>query len=167
MALVIGWLVSNRVSRFLLRRYVLLADLRTWGELYMVRDDDEALTPVVQNIELFFCLYAQDWRNPPMCNSSHSRLLGFFSALPGIWRALQCIRRYWDTKNVFPHLVNCGKYICTILYYMSLSLYRIEKTNSSRALFIFFATINAVYCSVWDIVMDWSTLLLVQLLTYD
>ncbi|KAL1302973.1 hypothetical protein AAFC00_003290 [Neodothiora populina] len=113
-------------------------------------------TYALGNLELFFCLYAQHWNNPPQCNSSHSRLLGFFSTLPGIWRLLQCLRRYWDTRNVFPHLVNGGKYSFTILYYMSLSLYRIDKTNSLRAMFIFFATINAIYCSVWDIVMDWS-----------
>ncbi|KAJ9629282.1 Xenotropic and polytropic retrovirus receptor 1 [Taxawa tesnikishii (nom. ined.)] len=91
-----------------------------------------SLTYAMGNIELFFCLYAQGWSNPPMCNSSHSRLLGFFSALPGVWRALQCLRRYYDTRNVFPHLVNCGKYIATICMYMSLS--------------------------IWDVVMDWSLL---------
>jgi xenotropic and polytropic retrovirus receptor 1 len=82
--------------------------------------------------------------------------LGFFSTLPGIWRALQCIRRYHDTRNVFPHLVNCGKYTCTILYYMTLSLYRLNKTTEMKALFIVFATINAIYCSIWDLIMDWS-----------
>lgn len=39
---------------------------------------------------------------------------------------------------------------------MSLSLYRLDKTWSLRSFFIFCATINAVYCSVWDLVMDWS-----------
>lgn len=39
---------------------------------------------------------------------------------------------------------------------MSLSLYRINKTRELRAFFIFCATINAVYCTVWDLVMDWS-----------
>lgn len=80
-----------------------------------------------------------------MCNSSHSRLLGFFSTLPAIWRALQCIRRYYDTKNVFPHLVNCGKYIMTILSYVTLSLYRIHNAHSNLALFIAFSTINGLY----------------------
>ncbi|KAI9753641.1 MAG: hypothetical protein M4579_005050 [Chaenotheca gracillima] len=108
------------------------------------------------NIELFFCLYAQHWSNPPLCNSTNSRLLGFFTTLPGIWRALQCLRRYYDTRNIFPHLVNGGKYTFTILYYMSLSLYRIDKDPQMKALFIFCATVNAVYCSVWDIAMDWS-----------
>lgn len=115
-----------------------------------------SLTYSMGNIELFFCLYAHHWTDPSKCNSSNSRLLGFFSALPGIWRALQCVRRYYDTRNAFPHLANCGKYTATILYYTTLSIYRIEKTTQHKALFISFATINAIYCSIWDVVMDWS-----------
>jgi xenotropic and polytropic retrovirus receptor 1 len=80
-----------------------------------------------------------------MCNSSNSRLLGFFSTLPPIWRALQCVRRYHDTKNVFPHLVNCGKYIMTILSYVTLSLYRIDSTHLNLALFITFSVVNGIY----------------------
>lgn len=108
------------------------------------------------NIELFFCLYAQNWTNLPNCNSSHSRLLGFFSTLPGIWRALQCLRRYYDTRNTFPHLVNCGKYIFTILYYMTLSLWRIHKVAELKAVFVTFALLNSIYTSIWDLGMDWS-----------
>ncbi|KAI9878541.1 MAG: hypothetical protein M1830_000595 [Pleopsidium flavum] len=108
------------------------------------------------NLELFFCLYARGWNDPNQCNSSHSRLLGFLSALPGIWRALQCLRRYYDTRNAFPHLVNCGKYMFTIMYFMSLSLYRIDEVIYLRALFIASATINSIYCSIWDLAMDWS-----------
>jgi len=113
-------------------------------------------TYAMGNIELFFCLYAHGWSNPPQCNSSHSRLLGFFSALPAVWRALQCLRRYYDSRNWFPHLANCAKYLCNVLYYMTLSLYRMDKTWDLRALFIFFATINATYCAFWDVAMDWS-----------
>lgn len=76
--------------------------------------------------------------------------------MPGIWRALQCIRRYWDTGNKFPHLLNCGKYFATIIYYMTLSIYRINKTGPNKAAFITFATINAIYTSFWDIYYDWS-----------
>ncbi|KAI2643164.1 EXS-domain-containing protein [Xylaria nigripes] len=117
-----------------------------------------SLTYAVSNVELFFCLYAQYWKNPPLCNSSHSRILGFFSTLPAIWRALQCIRRYYDTKNVFPHLVNCGKYLMTILSYITLSLYRINNTHSNLALFITFSSVNGIYTSVWDLLMDFSLL---------
>lgn len=115
-----------------------------------------SLTYAMGNIELFFCLYARNWNEPAMCNSSNSRLLGFLTTLPGIWRALQCIRRYYDTRNIFPHLVNCGKYCFTILAGMSLSLFRIERSREMMALFIVFATINGIYCSIWDVIMDWS-----------
>ncbi|KAK3986315.1 EXS family-domain-containing protein [Cladorrhinum sp. PSN332] len=117
-----------------------------------------SLTYATCNIELFFCLYANKWNNPQRCNSSHSRLLGFLNALPPIWRALQCIRRYYDTKNVFPHLANCGKYGMTIFTAMFLSMYRISNTQTNMSLFIAFATINAVYCSIWDLFMDFSLL---------
>ncbi|KAK4043450.1 hypothetical protein C8A01DRAFT_32376 [Parachaetomium inaequale] len=117
-----------------------------------------SLTYATCNIELFFCLYAHSWNDPVQCNSSHSRLLGFFAALPPIWRALQCIRRYRDTRNVFPHLVNCGKYTMTILTAVWLSLYRIGDTRTNLSFFIAFATINAVYCSIWDLFMDFSLL---------
>jgi hypothetical protein len=82
--------------------------------------------------------------------------MGFLSALPGVWRALQCIRRYWDTGNKFPHLLNCGKYFATIIFYATLSIYRIDKSPSHRAVFITFAIVNAIYTSFWDIYYDWS-----------
>lgn len=108
------------------------------------------------NIELFFCLYASHWGYPPKCNSSHSRLLGFFQCLPSVWRAFQCIRRYLDTRNAFPHLLNLGKYLFGVLYYATLSMYRIELYTRFQAAFITFALLNAVYTSVWDLIMDWS-----------
>lgn len=110
------------------------------------------------NIELFFCIYAHAWNNPSQCNSNHSRLLGFFSTLPPIWRLLQCLRRYRDTRNVFPHLVNGGKYTMTILSYVTLSLYRIEESHRNLALFIAFSTVNSFYTSFWDLFMDFSLL---------
>ncbi|EHK41740.1 hypothetical protein TRIATDRAFT_228807 [Trichoderma atroviride IMI 206040] len=117
-----------------------------------------SLTYSMANVELFFCLYAHHWENPGQCNSTSSRLLGFFTTLPAIWRFLQCIRRYRDTRNVFPHLVNCGKYAATILSYVCLSLYRVHQTHSNLALFVTFSTINGVYTSIWDLFMDFSLL---------
>lgn len=66
------------------------------------------------------------------------------------------MRRYRDTNNAFPHLANLAKYTCGILYYMTLSLYRIHKFPSYQGLFITFAFMNAAYSSVWDVAMDWS-----------
>ncbi|KJZ74474.1 hypothetical protein HIM_06070 [Hirsutella minnesotensis 3608] len=117
-----------------------------------------SLTYCMANIELFFCLYANHWTNEAQCNSSNSRLLGFFLTLPPIWRFLQCLRRYWDTRNVFPHLVNGGKYAMTIVSYVLLSLYRIDGTHTKLALYITFALFNSIYVSIWDLFMDFSIL---------
>ncbi|KAF3180436.1 hypothetical protein TWF225_007296 [Orbilia oligospora] len=118
-----------------------------------------SLTYTMGNIPLFFCLWTVNWDTPGQCNSSHSRLLGFFTALPSIWRLLQCFRRYHDTRNAFPHLANAAKYGCGILYYMTLSMWRIDKGNESiKAAFIIFAGVNAFYTSTWDLLMDWSLL---------
>ncbi|RFU31537.1 hypothetical protein B7463_g4832, partial [Scytalidium lignicola] len=117
-----------------------------------------SLTYLTGNLSLFFCLYANQWDDPTRCNSSHSRVMGFFSALPSVWRALQSLRRYHDTRNAFPHLANFGKYTASIMYYVTLSLYRIDKTYHMQIVFCIFACVNAVYSSIWDLVMDWSLL---------
>ena len=78
------------------------------------------------------------------------------TTLPGIWRGFQCVRRYWDTGNKFPHLLNCGKYLATVVSYITLSAYRIDKNTATHAAFITFAIVNSVYTSFWDIYYDWS-----------
>ncbi|KPI35673.1 uncharacterized protein AB675_1264 [Cyphellophora attinorum] len=110
----------------------------------------------MSQIALFFCLYSSGWNDPPHCNSNHSRLLGFFTTFPAILRAFQCIRRFWDSGSWFPHMANFVKYCGNIMYYMSLSLYRIDMDHKTRAVFITFAAVNSVYCTIWDIFMDWS-----------
>ena len=115
-----------------------------------------SLTYSFGNVELFFCLYIRHWTDLPICGSSRSRLFGFLQAYPGTIRALQCLRRYYDTKKAFPQLFNFCKYLCTILSYTTLSVWRISRSPTSFATFIAFATVNSVYCSVWDIFMDWS-----------
>lgn len=110
----------------------------------------------MSQVSLFFCLYTSDWRDPPHCNSNHSRLLGFFTAFPAVLRAFQCLRRFSDSGNWFPHMANFAKYCGNIAYYTTLSLYRIDRSNPYRAAFITFAALNALYSSLWDIFMDWS-----------
>lgn len=115
----------------------------------------------ISNASFFFCLYATYWKgaytNMSHCSSTRSRLLGFLNTLPGIWRFLQCWRRFGDTGDWWPHLANALKYSCLILYYMFLSLARINHESTTyHVCFILFAAINAIYSSIWDICMDFS-----------
>lgn len=99
---------------------------------------------------------------PNHCNSSHSEALGWLQTLPSTIRLIQCLRRYYDTRRRFPNLANAAKYIFTILQYASLSQYRIqrgsERMESFRAAFIVCATLNTLYASTWDLLIDWSLL---------
>ncbi|KAH0606240.1 uncharacterized protein H6S33_003901 [Morchella sextelata] len=116
-------------------------------------------TYALGNIYLYFCLYAQAWDKPEQCNSSHSYTMGFFMCIPAIWRLLQCFRRYHDSRQAFPHLANGAKYGLTILQYLTLTLWRNDKSsNVLRGLFITMATISSIVSIFWDVVMDWSLL---------
>jgi hypothetical protein len=120
------------------------------------------------NISFFFCLYAHHWDgifgngpNPErnnVCGSSKSRLMGFFSSLPTIFRFLQCLRRYMDTGDYFPHLANMLKFAVSTLYYVALSVYRIDRSYLNRIIFIIIGIINSLYTTSWDLFMDWSLL---------
>ncbi|WPK23674.1 hypothetical protein PUMCH_000916 [Australozyma saopauloensis] len=127
-----------------------------------------SLTYSLSNLPYFICLYGIKWRHylgldvipdsTKYCGSGYSRSMGFFSALPSIWRFLQCLRRYMDTGDLFPHLANMTKYLAGCLYYCFLSLWRIHNTDYYRALFITFASVNSTFTTAWDIIMDWSLL---------
>jgi xenotropic and polytropic retrovirus receptor 1 len=98
-----------------------------------------------QNIELFFCVYVNGWAEPEFCGSSKSRLMAFLSALPPMWRAIQCIRRYYDTRCFFPHLANCAKYLVFLFMIVGLSEHRIIGGELTLSVFIFLATFNTIY----------------------
>lgn len=124
-----------------------------------------SLTYSLGNLAFFFCLYGNEWKHflgggtpssASRCGSSHSRAMGFLSALPSIWRFMQCVRRYMDSGDAFPHLANMLKYAISAIYYCLLSVWRINRDPSGKAAFIVFACLNSVFSSVWDIVMDWS-----------
>lgn len=154
------------------RKWLALASWRVlFSGLYPVEFRDFFLGDIfcslaysISNASFFFCLYATHWygvfpgqANGSTCGSSHSRILGFLNALPAVWRFLQCIRRYLDSGDWFPHLANMGKYGFAILYYAFLSAYRIDLGNNTyRSLFLVFASINTLYSAFWDLFMDWS-----------
>ena len=138
---------------------------------FFIGDQFNSLFYSVGNIALFFCLYRWNWatNKASQCTSAHSRLYGFFTALPGIWRFFQCLRRYLDSRHPFPHLFNAGKYSATIFMYVMLSCWRVNGEVKYRALFAIFATVNSIYggtytpsqwsdIAIYDIFLDWSLL---------
>jgi xenotropic and polytropic retrovirus receptor 1 len=110
----------------------------------------------ISQLEIFFFLYAHHWEDPPRCNFNHSRVLAICTTIPATWRTLQCLRSFYDSRDWFPHIANVTKYVGTIAYYVSLGLYRLHSSHHTRAVFITFSVLNGVYCSIWDVAVDFG-----------
>ncbi len=57
------------------------------------------------------------------CGTVSYGLRPFVAVLPAWFRFAQCLRRYYDTRQAFPHLVNAGKYSTTffVIFFGSLA----------------------------------------------
>ena len=76
--------------------------------------------------------------------------MGLLGALPFVWRAIQCLRRYYDTRDVFPHLANWLKYMIAVGALVALSEYRIHAGGVALGFFISLSTLSTVY-SCWSL----------------
>ncbi|CAG9857528.1 unnamed protein product [Phyllotreta striolata] len=87
------------------------------------------------------------------------------NCIPAWLRFAQCLRRYYDSKDAFPHLVNAGKYSTTflvVLFGTLRSVYKDDYPTSSHnpymILWIAAQILSSVYSYTWDIKMDWGLL---------
>lgn len=104
------------------------------------------------------------------------------NCIPAWIRFAQCLRRYHDTKEAFPHLVNAGKYSTTffsVIFSTLRSYYKGSFYTSTFIISIFYCThflddytepmdnpflflwiiasvISSCYAYTWDIKMDWG-----------
>lgn len=114
-----------------------------------------SLTYSIADIAMFACIYATNEQG--LCGSSHSKAMGVLSSIPSYWRLLQCIRRFLDSGDWFPHLINAIKYSFGVGYQATLCAYRLSPYNEQRrTYFIIASTMNSVLTSIWDLVIDWS-----------
>ncbi|CAL9734333.1 protein Syg1p [Monosporozyma servazzii] len=145
------------------RRWLLIRTIRLmcaplfpveFGDFF-VGDIICSLTYSMSDLAMFSCLVATDEKG--LCGSSHSKAMGVLACLPSYWRMVQCLRRYADSGDKFPHLLNAAKYSFGIFYNASLCAYRLANhAPSARTPFIILALINAAVTAAWDIVIDWS-----------
>jgi hypothetical protein len=129
------------------------------------------------DIEYFSCFYISDrqWWSTNLTSpaspkgafcSGWSRfvLQAFLLAIPSSLRFTQCVRRYYDSKQKFPHLVNAGKYASGFFVAITNSLRRATNPNYTNNLkgnpFIYTwaitAFISSTYKVIWDLKMDWG-----------
>jgi hypothetical protein len=127
------------------------------------------------DMEYFFCFYIYDVGWWPMNSSLPTRgllchgwpqivLQTILMILPSWFRFAQCLRRYHDTKQKFPHLVNAGKYASGFLVISTNSLRRattmhyLDNPTSNPFLYVWIGAsfFGATYKLIWDLKMDWG-----------
>jgi len=81
-------------------------------------------------------------------------------ALPAWFRFVQCLRRYYDnwskTHKLFPHIVNAGKYLSSIVVVIVSVWYQCDKSKTRMSFLIIACLINSIYTCSWDVLMDWG-----------
>ncbi|CAO3597875.1 unnamed protein product [Absidia cylindrospora] len=104
----------------------------------------------------FFCVYSWHWNDLEIhCNVPKIWLSPFLACFPPLWRGLQCLRRYHNSKEVH-HLVNGLKYVTSIMATIFVGIRRISPSPTIEAFWILVSIINSTYTSIWDIKMDWG-----------
>lgn len=80
----------------------------------------------------------------------------FVTALPPWFRFMQCLRRFKDTAEWFPHLVNAGKYTSSLITLFVYFAFRHYGGNALKAAYIVVAIFSSSYTFLWDVYMDWG-----------
>ena len=93
---------------------------------FWIADQMNSLAVVFLDIEFFLCymVYGLHFSNFSIhCGSVTYVLRPLVAVLPAWFRFAQCLRRYYDTRSAFPHLVNAGKYSTSffVVFFSSLA----------------------------------------------
>ncbi|CCH60909.1 hypothetical protein TBLA_0D04120 [Henningerozyma blattae CBS 6284] len=106
------------------------------------------------SLGMIYCVYSND-NGRDLCGVTHNSSIAALVCLPNFWRCMQCIRRYGDSKQWFPHIPNAIKYFIGVVSTAAFCAYRLGNYGGSfTAFFIWSSVINSIYVSIWDLLMD-------------
>uniref|UniRef100_T1JMQ6 Xenotropic and polytropic retrovirus receptor 1 n=1 Tax=Strigamia maritima TaxID=126957 RepID=T1JMQ6_STRMM len=135
---------------------------------FWLADQLNSLVPVLTDLQYFMCFYIDhvEWNEHNDHRKCMDRSYGIrpiVACLPAWFRFAQCLRRYRDSKEAFPHLANAGKYSTTffVVIFSTLNSYYREtyhNTVHNPFFYMWIATsiISSCYAYIWDIKMDWG-----------
>ncbi|KAJ1724442.1 Signal transduction protein [Coemansia erecta] len=124
---------------------------------FFLGDEMCSLTYTFSMILMLGCAGTHKWSDlDETCNTSQWWSNAAFLMLPNVFRLLQCIRRFVDSGDAFPHLANGAKYSSTIITIWLASANRIAGGNAWRSVWVASAIANSCFTSLWDLLMDWG-----------
>lgn len=94
---------------------------------FWLADQMNSLVVAFLDIHFLTCFYFTNgnWLeagDTSQCMNGSLIVRPIVSCLPAWFRFAQCVRRYRDSKEAFPHLVNAGKYSTTFLVVLTFTL---------------------------------------------
>lgn len=139
---------------------------------FWLADQLNSLNGVLLDFEYMICFYTAqvDWlgkdvqEDDSVCGTISYGVRPIVACLPAWFRFAQCLRRYRDTRLIFPHIINAGKYSTTFFVVLFDTLNKAYKNNYAKEynaffyLFIIAKVISTCYTLTWDIKMDWGLL---------
>ncbi|XP_018360931.1 PREDICTED: xenotropic and polytropic retrovirus receptor 1-like [Trachymyrmex cornetzi] len=137
---------------------------------FWLADQFNSLATAFLDFHFLICFYITngDWlkaSDTTQCMSGSLIIRPIVNCLPAWFRFAQCVRRYRDSKEAFPHLVNAGKYSTTFLVVAANTLYAYHGAEYNNKwenpwlwLWVCSCLINSIYSYTWDLKMDWGLL---------
>ncbi|XP_055527138.1 xenotropic and polytropic retrovirus receptor 1 [Wyeomyia smithii] len=135
---------------------------------FWLADQLNSLVTALLDFQFLSCFYVTNgnWleaENTRQCMEESYIIRPIVNCLPAWFRFAQCLRRYRDSKEAFPHLVNAGKYsttFCVVIFATLRSLHASEYEdafdNPYLWLWILSSVVSSCYAYTWDIKMDWG-----------
>ncbi|KAF5279086.1 hypothetical protein FQA39_LY05764 [Lamprigera yunnana] len=135
---------------------------------FWLADQLNSLTNALLDFHFLVCFYITNgnWleaNNTSQCMEHSYITRPIVNCIPAWIRFAQCLRRYRDTKEAFPHLVNAGKYASTffvVIFGTLRSVYQENYQTSAENPYLFLliaaCIVNSCYAYTWDIKMDWG-----------
>lgn len=144
----------------------------TFGDFWFA-DQLNSMMALFVDVEYFICYSAgTSWFGKTtelkQCTTNSYGIRPVISCLPSFWRMMQCLRCYYDTRQI-KHLLNAFKYFTTFPVVVFAVIFSMEVKPSTNLADLdldeigwiiicwFISTmIHALYCFVWDVTQDWG-----------
>nr|AHJ60092.1 xenotropic and polytropic retrovirus receptor [Cyanea capillata] len=133
---------------------------------FWLADQLNSLVIPLLDLQYMICFYSYDWHRPDdkwKCTNPQNIVRPLVAILPAWWRLAQCLRRYRDSKDAWPHLANAGKYSTSILVTLVSTFAAVYKANTGMSqngplfyVWISSLLLSTFYTLFWDIKMDWG-----------
>ncbi|CAH8387602.1 unnamed protein product [Eruca vesicaria subsp. sativa] len=131
---------------------------------FLVGDQLTSQVQAIRSVQFYICHYGWgDYKHRKnTCTDSdvYNAFLFIVAAVPYVWRLFQCLRRLFEEKNA-EQGYNGLKYFLTIVAVCVRTAYSVVDEDHKfiwRMLAVIFSAIAAIFCTYWDLVLDWGLL---------